>query len=269
MEIKLLFIYFFGASIGSFINVLVYRMPLNQSIVFPGSRCIKCKYKLLWFDNIPIISWLLLFGKCRKCKINIPIHYPIIELLTACLFVFNLYAKPTFYIDTPILFLRILGFILIFICVSLSSFDLKHFWLPSVITISGSLIGIGSSLLATIYINFDINYFLSSVSAAFLGFLIFFTLRTFGAKIFKKEVLGAGDEKLVALLGSFLGIEGLLVTIWLAFNSAGIFILISLLFKKIKKNQRIPFGVFLSISGLSVWYFGNPLFLNLIFFNRL
>ena len=266
MDLNVLLIFVLGASIGSFINVLVYRFPLNKSIVFTRSRCTKCEYQLAWFDNIPIISWFLLLGKCRRCKANISINYPIIEFLTAFLFVLNLYSKPTFYLDSPLLFSRILGFIMIFISISLSLFDLKFYWLPSFITLNGLFIGLISSLFISIYSGFNFSYFLTSLSAALLGYLIFLTLRIFGEMIFRKPVLGKGDEKLIALLGSFLGIKGLLITIWLTFNSAGIFVLTALLFNKLKRNQKIPLGIFLSLSGLAVWHFGNPLFLNFIFF---
>ena len=163
MELKTLFIFILGASIGSFINVLIYWVSLKKSIVFGRSKCPKCEYQLTWFDNIPILSWFLLLGKCRKCKEDISINYPIIELLTAFLFTLNLYSKPTFYIDSPFLWSRILGFILIFICISLSLFDIKFFWLPSFITFNGLLIGLCSSMLMSIYRNFDLNYFLTSV----------------------------------------------------------------------------------------------------------
>ena len=266
MDSNVLIIFLLGASIGSFINVIVYRVPLKKSIVFTRSKCTKCEYQLAWFDNIPIISWFLLLGKCRKCNTNISINYPIIEFLTALLFVLNLYSKPTFYLDSPLLLSRILGFVMIFICISLSLFDLKFFWLPSFITSNGLLIGLISSLFISIYKNFNFNYFFHSLSAALLGYLIFLTLRIFGEKVFKKPVLGGGDEKLVAFLGAFLGIQGILITIWLAFNSAGIIVIIGLLFKKIKRSQKIPFGIFITISGLMVWYFGNPFFFNLIFF---
>ena len=265
MEFIILLVFISGASIGSFINVLVYRIPLNKAIIFARSRCTKCKYQLAWFDNIPILSWFFLLGKCRKCKDNISINYPTVELLTAILFVLNLYSKPTLYIDSQFLFSRILGFVLIFICVSLSLFDLKFFWLPSFITLSGLLIGLGSSLLIGLCEDFNINILLHAASAAFLGYLFFLFLRVFGEKIFRKPVLGKGDEKLVALLGSFLGLKGLLITIWLTFNSAGIFVLIGLILKKLKRDQRIPLGIFLTISGLTVWYFGNSFFSNLIF----
>ena len=269
MEFHILLIFLLGASIGSFINVLVYRLPLNQSFIFGRSKCPKCEYQLAWFDNIPILSWLLLLGKCRKCKDNISINYPIVELLTAFLFVLNLYSKSTFYLDSPFLLSRIFGFIIISICISLSLFDLRFLWLPSFITFNGLLLGLFGSLLISIYAKFNLNYFLSSLSAALIGYSFFYILRIFGRKIFRKQVLGEGDEKLVALLGSFLGIKGLLITIWLTFNSAGIFIFLGLLLKKLKMNQKIPLGIFLSISGLAVWYFGNPLFLNFIFFTKL
>ena len=96
--------------------------------------------------------------------------------------------------------------------------------------------------------------------------LIFFYLLSYvGKKIYNKPVIGGGDAKLSALIGSWLGIQGLLISIWFAFISAGIFVIIGFIFKKIKRNQKIPFGVFLALSGLLVWYFGNEIFLDVIF----
>ncbi len=266
MELHTLLVFLLGASIGSFINVLVYRLPLNKSFVLGRSKCPKCEYQLAWFDNIPILSWLLLSGKCKKCKDNISINYPIVELFTGSLFVLNLYSNPTFYLDSPILLTRIFGFLMIFICISLSLLDLKLLWLPSLLTFNGLLIGLTSSLIISIYKGLNFSYFLNSLSAALIGYLIFLVLRIFGEKIYRKPVLGKGDEKLAALLGSFLGIQGLFITFWLTFNSAGIILIIGLLFKKIKRDQKIPLGIFLTTSGLMVWHFGNAFFFKLIFF---
>ena len=90
MEITLIYLFVIGCCIGSFVNVVIYRLPLNQSIVYPNSRCPKCNSRIKWFDNIPIISWLLLGGKCRACKKKIAFYYPIIELFTGFLFCLNL-----------------------------------------------------------------------------------------------------------------------------------------------------------------------------------
>ena len=101
--------------------------------------------------------------------------------------------------------------------------------------------------------------------ASLLGFTFFYLLSYVGKKIYNKPVIGGGDAKLSAMIGSWLGIQGLLISIWFAFISAGIFVIIGFIFKKIKKNQKIPFGVFLALSGLLVWYFGNEIFLEVFF----
>ena len=97
MEIIEIYLFVIGCCIGSFINVLIYRLPLNQSIVYPNSSCPECNAKIKWFDNLPIISWLLLRGKCRACKSKISFSYPIIELSTGLLVWLNFYANPTIY----------------------------------------------------------------------------------------------------------------------------------------------------------------------------
>ena len=103
--------------------------------------------------------------------------------------------------------------------------------------------------------------------ASIFGFTLFYLLSLIGKKIFNKPVIGGGDSKLSALIGSWLGIQGLFISIWLAFISAGIFVILGLSFKKIKRNQKIPFGIFLAMSGFLVWYFGNEIFLKIIFLN--
>ena len=266
MHINLFQGFILGCCIGSFINVIIYRLPLNQSIFLTRSRCRNCSYKLKWFDNIPIFSWLFLLGKCRNCKANISINYPIIEIMTGLLFLANFNSKPSIYINTQFVFQLFLGFILITICVILSIFDLKFFWLPSSITLSGLFIGITSSLIITIIHDSQWMIFLSSILAAILGYFIFYLLGFIGKTIFRKPVLGEGDIKFIAMLGSYLGVNGMFLTIWLSFNMAGIFVLIGLIFKIIKSNQKIPFGVFLALSGLAVWYLGNEFFLKLNFF---
>ena len=149
---------------------------------------------------------------------------------------------------------------------TLAILDFKYFWLPQVLTLGGLLLGITASLYIDFYDGFyQFNYSKNTLIASFIGFTFFYLLSDIGKKIFNKPVLGGGDAKLVALLGSWLGIQGLFIAIWLGFISAGIFVTLGLILKKIKRNQKIPFGVFLVLSGLLVWYFGNEKFLKIIF----
>ena len=259
--INFLYIFSLGCCIGSFINVVIHRLPENQSIISPRSKCYNCEYQIKWFDNIPIFSWILLSGRCRNCRKNIALSYPLIEFSTGLFFILSTQSSPSIYQEiksTSFFYKEFLGFIFIFLCVTLAMLDAKHFWLPNIITFSGTIIALISSIIVSLtnsFIEFDL--IINSFSAALIGFLIFYCLSVVGKALFKKPVLGGGDAKLCALLGAWLGIKGLLITIWLSFNTAGIFIIIGLIFKKIRLKQKIPFGIFLVSSGLIVWHFGN------------
>ena len=261
-----IYLFIIGCCLGSFINVLIYRLPLNQSIVYPNSRCPKCNAKIKWFDNLPIISWLLLIGQCRACKRKISCSYPIIEILTGILVWFNIYAHPTIYSQQSIYITIFSGSIFSTLLISLAILDFKYFWLPQVLTLGGLILGITTSLFIDLFNDFyQFSYLINTLMASFLGFIFFSLLSFIGEKIFHKPVMGGGDAKLGALIGSWLGLQGFFISTWLAFISAGFFIIFGLIFKKIKRNQKIPFGVFLSLSGLLVWHFGNQLFLKVIF----
>ena len=256
-----LYTFILGCCFGSFINVVIKRLPKNESIVSPRSKCFNCGYQIRWFDNIPIFSWILLSGKCRNCKKKISLTYPLIEFFTGFFFILSTQSSPSLYQDfqiTPFFYKEFLGFIFVFICLTLAILDAKYFWLPDIITSIGTFVGLISSLLLSItYKLLNLNLIINTFSATILGFLIFYSLSVIGKFLFKKPVLGGGDAKLAALLGAWLGIKGLLITIWLSFNTAGLFVIIGLLLKKISLNQKIPFGVFLVSSGFLVWHFGN------------
>tara|TARA_Y100001968_G_scaffold312148_1_gene334970 strand:- start:2528 stop:3358 length:831 start_codon:yes stop_codon:yes gene_type:complete len=248
-----------GCCFGSFINVIIYRLPLGLSIVHPRSFCRICKYKIRWFENIPIFSWILLRGSCANCRSNISITYPIIELITGILFLLNNYSSPTLLsINSGFILLKI-GWIFISLLLILAILDIKYFWLPSSICIIGLLSGLIYSLtIAILFHPYDqVFLILGSIFGAILGYLIFQLISALGFRLFKKPSMGKGDAKLAAFIGSWLGIKGLLITIWLAFNLAGIFVIIGLLLKRIKSGQKIPFGTFLALSALLVWYLGE------------
>ena len=266
MGIVGIYLFVIGCCVGSFINVICFRLPLGKSIIYPSSRCAKCNYKLKWFDNIPLISWILLGAKCRSCKKNISITYPLIELITGLIFCANFFAYPSIYNQLPKLLIIFSGIIFSAILIVLTILDCKYFWLPKKITFGGLTLGLIFSLIVDLFHNFShFSYFINSIVAAFIGFIIFYLLSLLGLKIYKKPVMGDGDAKLSALLGSWLGIQGLFITIWMAFFSASIFVIFGLILKKIKRKQKIPFGAFLSISGLIVWQFGDKVFLRFIF----
>ena len=266
MSILGLYLFVIGCCLGSFINVVIYRLPINKSIIYPSSRCPQCNTKIKWIDNLPIISWLFLRGQCRFCKAKISCSYPIIEFLTGILVWLNSYANPTIYSQQPISITIFFGSIFSTILFALAILDFKYFWLPQALTYGGIILGITASLFIDLSNDFyQFNYSINTIIASFIGFIFFNLLSYIGKKLFKKPVLGGGDAKLGALIGSWLGIQGFFISIWLAFLSAGIFVIFGLIFKKIKRNQKIPLGVFLALSGLFVWYFGNQIFLKIFF----
>ena len=179
-----------GCCIGSFINVLIYRLPLNQSIVYPNSSCPKCNAKIKWFDNLPIFSWLLLRGKCRACKSKISFSYPIIELSTALLVWLNFYANPTIYSQLAEPIILFCGTIFSSILITLAILDFKYFWLPQAITIGGLMLGITYSLIIDLSNDFgQFSYSLYSLTALLLGLALFYLLSYVGLKSFNKQSL--------------------------------------------------------------------------------
>ena len=256
-----------GCCFGSFINVVIYRLPIGESIIFPSSHCIKCKAKIPWHEKIPLISWLFLKGKCSNCNVKISIIYPIVELTSGLLFVLNNYSYNVLMVENWKIPTIIFGWFLISILVILAILDVKYFWLPDAICSVGILTGLSYSLIAgSIYEDSNIvNLILESVIATLLGYLFFRMISAIGWRLYKKPAMGKGDAKLAALLGSWLGIKGLGIATWLAFYMAGIFVIIGLISKQIKRNQKIPFGTFLALSGISVWLLGNSTFSQIIF----
>ncbi len=258
-----------GCSCGSFINVIIHRFPLNQSIVYPRSYCPKCKSKISWLENIPIISWLILRGECKYCGCRISIQYPIIETLCGILFTANVYLLPRDVNIFSATILLIAGWFFLSHIIALSLIDIKHYWLPQSLCFTGLISGLVFTVLSQSQIN-SINAttpIIEHILAAFLGYLSFAILGKVALRIYGKPALGHGDAKLSALLGSWLGISGVFITIWLSFYLAGLFVTIGLISKKLYLSEIIPFGPFLGLSGIAVWFLGNNLCFRFLTFN--
>ena len=250
-----------GTCIGSFLNVIVYRLPNNQSIIKPRSFCPKCKKKLTWKENVPLISWLVQKGKCINCHSPISIKYPLVELATGSLFVLFIYSSPSIYSSSSGSFFNTLFFSWIFlsllICISL--IDINKFWIPQ------GLINFGffSGLISLISFNiandklFDLYLIFKSLFISAISFLICESLRISARYIFQKEAIGKGDSKLISMLALWLGPMGTLFAVGLSYIFASIFCLIGLSLNFIKFRQIIPFAPFISLGGLIVWFFGN------------
>ena len=186
----------FGALFGSFANVCIYRLPLEKSVVGGRSYCPKCKKKIVWCDNIPIISYLLISGKCRKCKKSIPYQYPIVEFLLIITFVLIYYF---FGLSTTSLLLMILSltFIVIFFI------DLKHYIIPNVLTFPTMVLGFVKSFDPNLNSLFP-NYINSLIGGIF-GYGIIWSIIFFYKQVKNKEGMGLGDAKLLAVIGFWFG----------------------------------------------------------------
>lgn len=235
----------FGAIIGSFLNVVIYRVPLRQSIVSPPSRCRNCGYTLKWFDNIPIVSWALLGGRCRKCGVGVSWQYPIVELITALLFVLAVWLTPI----GPVLFARLL---LICILIVLFGIDLEHQILPNAITLPGIVIGFLFSL-------FGPPGWKDSLLGILLGGGILYAI-AWGYYLWRREEgMGMGDVKMLAMIGAFLGWQAVLVTLVLASFSGAVIGIILMSVQKGDMKLALPFGTFLALGAVAAMFAGGPL----------
>jgi leader peptidase (prepilin peptidase)/N-methyltransferase len=192
-----------GLCIGSFLNVVIARMPENVSVVSPRSRCPRCGAGIAWYDNLPVVSWLLLMGKCRNCKVPISIRYPTVELLTGLLFL-SVYRLYGFTWLTPFYMV----FVALLVVVAYIDLDTWEIYLELVVP--GMVLGIVQS-----FLNPKMTWFDSAVGAA-AGFGIFALVAVLGRLAFKKEALGQGDWWLLGMIGAFLGWKALLPVILFA-----------------------------------------------------
>ena len=257
--IYIVFIFIFGLVLGSFYNVVGYRLPNEMSIAFPSSHCPKCKHKLKFYELVPIFSYIFLGGKCKNCKSKISIMYPLFELITAVLFVIS-YLVFGFNIK---FFISII-FLSVLIIISIS--DLKYYIIPDEVLIVGAVLIIILYLVNT-YVNHLSIYIgvIKPILNALASFLFLFIFKFFGDKLFKKECLGGGDIKLMSLIGLVIGFDMSVVTIFLAS-----FIALPLSIIALIKNDNnvLPFGPYLSIAASILFLASINLNMVLEFFVR-
>lgn len=235
----------FGAIIGSFLNVVIYRLPRGQSLVTPPSRCRQCGYSLRWFDNVPVLSWLALRGRCRKCGAGVSWQYPVVELTTALLFVVVTWLTPV----GPLLAARL---ILVCILVSLFGIDLEHQILPNTITLPGIALGLMFSLAAPPGIR-------DALIGTIVGGGILYAIAG-GYYLWRREEgMGMGDVKMLAMIGAFLGWKAVLVTLVLSSFSGAIIGVMLMSAQKGDMKFALPFGTFLSLGALAAMLVGDPL----------
>ncbi len=242
--VLLLIVGFSGALIGSFLNVCIYRLPRQESIAWPGSHCPQCAHPIAWYDNIPILSYVALRGRCRYCAVGIPFHYPFIEALNALgymglLWFFGLSWTTAAYGVFYSALLVVAGT------------DLSHKIIPNVVTFPGVLIGLVCA--ATVL---PIG-FMGSVLGVLVGGGILWLLAWASPYLFGKEGMGGGDIKLLAMIGAFLGWKLSVMTIMIGSLLGSIVGIALIALQVIKREDYIPFGPFLVCGALVALFFGQ------------
>ena len=231
-----------GAMVGSFLNVCIYRFPQGGSIVVPRSRCPRCGTPIRWYDNIPLVSFILLRGKCRTCGGQISIQYPLVEAAGAALLVV-LYCKVGLSFDL------LEDAILLFILLGIAVTDVRTYTIPDGFSVSGIVLGLLLSFLPG-----GITP-LESLIGLLVGGGSLYLVALIGEFIFKKEAMGGGDVKMLAMIGAFLGWPGVLFTLFVG-SLTGSFIFGWINFV-LRKKKLVPFGMFLAI-GAGVYTFAGP-----------
>jgi leader peptidase (prepilin peptidase)/N-methyltransferase len=243
--ITVILIILIGLALGSFLNVCIYRIPLKKSILFPGSFCPKCGTKIRFRDNIPLLSFILLKGKCRKCKNKISWQYPLVEFITPVLMVIT-YLKFGLSWEFGAKTILCLLLILIFFI------DLRHRIIPDVVTLPGMALG----LLFSLFVKSP--SVVNSLIGILAGGILFYLAAVLGELLFKKESMGGGDIKLAMMLGAFWGWQKIflvfLISAVLGAMVGGIALFFS---KKVKETRMIPFGPFLALGSILVMFLGD------------
>ena len=250
-----LFVIILGGLWGSFANVCIYRLPLDKGVVSGRSYCPKCKKQITWKDNIPIISYLLLSGKCRKCKKPISSQYALVEFLSILFFtiIYFLYGIT---LTTLLLMILSLSFIIIFFI------DLKHFIIPNEITFSMMALGFLKSFDPNLNSLFP-NY-INSLIGGLLGYGIIWSIIYFYKQVRKKEGMGLGDAKLFGVIGFWFGWLAIPFVIFISSVIALLSVVPSLLKNSRTMSSQIPFGPYIIIGTLIYLFFENS-FKSLLF----
>ena len=265
------FSFWLGACIASFLNVVIWRVPRGESIVSPPSHCPKCNSPIKWWQNIPILSWLALRGKCANCKAPISPRYIFVEALGGCLF---LAAFLWLWLPTMPLWFAVTHVVVMWICIALmiagSFIDFDHQLLPDFTTVGGMILGIAESLVATC-VNFvygdgvgaslwlKFTPLLWSLCGLVFGFGLLWLVRWIGSKAFKREAMGMGDVFLMGAVGALFGPVAVLVTLILSSVLGSIIGVVLILLSKTKLGgfTPIPYGPYICM-GCLAWMFYGP-----------
>jgi leader peptidase (prepilin peptidase)/N-methyltransferase len=247
-----LFAFVFGAVVGSFLNVCIYRLPRSESIVFPASHCPGCGRVIRPYDNVPILSYLVLRGRCRTCGVRISPQYPVVELINALLTMF-LFIKFGFSLTFLFLFIFCSALVVI------TFIDLEHRIIPDVISLPGIVVGFAASFFIVNLCTGRTLGWLNSLIGILVGGGSLFLVAFLYQIITKKEGMGGGDIKLLAMMGAFLGwmaVPFIIFTSSLVGSVVGISLM---LVQKKDSKLAIPFGPFLAFGAILYVFYGRRL----------
>jgi leader peptidase (prepilin peptidase)/N-methyltransferase len=234
-----------GLCVGSFLNVVIYRLPRGQSLASPPSRCPKCGKRLSWFDNIPVLSWLVLRARCRQCGEPISIQYPIVEIITAA-------AAVVVVLATPPSVLVLSRLVLTGILIALFVIDLELQILPNAITLPGIVVGFLFSLVAP-------PGPIASALGILLGAGVLYGIAAAYYVVRREEGMGMGDVKMLAMIGAFLGWQLVLLTLVLSSFVGAVVGVALMTAKKEGLKYALPFGTFLALAAFVAMLFGQPI----------
>jgi len=239
-----LFVAVLGAALGSFLNVLIYRLPEEKSIIFPASNCPHCGKPIRFYDNIPIISFILLKGRCRACRGKISFRYPLVELITAVL-------SLLLFWKFGLTFKYLFSFIFVCALIVITFIDLDYQIIPDVITLPGIPIFFLAALIV-MGLRFQ---------DAFLGFLLgggcLYVIAFVYELVTKREGMGGGDIKLLAMMGAFLGWQSLLFILLVSSLLGAVVGIAVMMIKGQDMKYAVPFGPFLSLAAVAYIFFGD------------
>lgn len=235
----------FGAVIGSFLNVCIHRLPKKNSLLWPGSRCPRCGTGILWYDNIPLLSYAWLRGRCRACNQPISWRYPVVECLNAAGYALIVWRFG--------LSMTTLAYLLLWSAlIVVSVIDLDHMIIPDRITLPGIAVGLlaGTMLLPRWW---------DSVVGLLVGGGLLYFIAWISPYLFGKEGMGGGDIKLLAMIGAFLGWKSAILTIFLGSAIGALVGILLIGIRVVTREAYLPFGPFLSLGAAVVMFFGGEI----------
>lgn len=236
----------FGFIVGSFLNVVIHRLPDGRSLIHPRSRCPRCENPIRFYDNIPVLSFLILRGRCRDCREPISWRYPLVEILTA-LCLLGLYWRyglsPQF---------ACYGLLILFL-IPIAIIDLDRGLILNRLTIPGFILGLPLVLLL------HIETWWNVLIGAAGGGLIVWLIGLLGRAMFRKESLGMGDIKLIVMIGVYVGFPEVIISLFFGVVAAAITIFIGMSLRKIRLGDTLPFGPFIAVGSLVYLMWGEPI----------